>query len=176
MVKDEGVKVPGQQPNKLTYFYLNGLLHKKLLIDRTRDSVTTWCYPLGKRVTYTYSDVKKRKEPAFTGLEVSAMIGRSPRTLKRLINDGDIEPPQHTYGLNEKRIKYKFMWSEADIMNLHEHLANTHRGRPRHDGIQRNTGIPTRKELRAMIKQENILYTLTKDGDFIPVWKAQDFN
>jgi hypothetical protein len=171
---------------KLNYFFLDGkleengpvipLLHKSLHINRGADKIMTWCYPLGKRVTYTYSDVKKRKAPAFTTTEVGKMLMRHPERIEIGIKQGFIPRPQHTYGLNEHRRMYKYMWSEKDILNAHEYLSSVHRGRPRNDGRITPQRLPTVRELRAMIRQEPLLHVEVSPGEFRPVWKAPDFD
>jgi len=35
--------------------------------------------------------------------------------------------------------------------------------------------MPSRAELEAMMKQENILYVKNSDGEFVPVWKAPEW-
>lgn len=177
MVNEAGNRV-GTRPKyrKLRYFYLNGLLHKSLHINRGADQITTWCYPLHKRVAYTYSDVKKRKETAFTTVEVCKMLNRSRDRLERAILDGNIEEPQFTYGLNEHKRKFQYLWSEKDILGAHAYFSTVHRGRPRKDGVITPAKLPTARELRAMIRQDEILYIKDEDGEFKPVWKAPDFD
>ena len=98
MAEEEGSRANARkQPGKLTYFYLNGLLHKSLHINRGADKITTWCYPEHRRVAYTYSDVKKNREPAYTTQEVAQMLNRTRKTIEYAIMDGNIEPPQFTY-------------------------------------------------------------------------------
>lgn len=180
MAGQEGTRTSVRQ-KPLKYFYLdvanNGpLLHRSLHINRGADTITTWCYPLHKRVAYTYSDVKKHKEPAFTTKEVGKMLNRGRLTLEHAILRGDIEEPQYTYGLNENKKKFKYMWHENNILEAHAFLSTIHKGRPRKDGLVTPQKLPTVRELRAMIRQEQILYVLDDDGEFRPVWKAQDFN
>jgi hypothetical protein len=165
-----------KKPGKLTYFYLNGLLHRSLHINRGADTITTWCYPLEKRVAYTYSDVKKRREPAYTTQEVAKMILRSRLTLEYAILDGSIESPQYTYGLNEHKRKFKYMWSEKNILEAHAYFSTVHRGRPRNDGLITPAPLPTVRELRALIRQEELLYVRLDNGEFVPVWRAPDFD
>lgn len=177
MATEDGNRKNGRRRSKrLNYFYLNGLLHKSLHINRGADQITTWCYPLSKRVAYTYSDVKKRKEPAYTTQEVGKMLNRGRLTLERAILDGDIEEPQYTYGLNEHKRKFKYMWSEDNILEAHAFLSTVHRGRPRKDGLVTPAKLPTVRELRAVIRQEEILYVRDNDGNFRPVWRAEDFD
>lgn len=165
-----------RKSGKLTYFYLNGNLHRSLHINRSADKIITWCYPEHRRVAYTYSDVKKRREPAFTTVEVGRMLNRAQKTIEHAILDGSIEPPQYTYGINERKNKYKYMWDEKHILEAHAYFSTVHFGRPRNDGIIAPMQMPTVRELRAMIRQEEPLYVKTESGEFVPVWRAPDFD
>lgn len=165
-----------RRPRKINYFYLNKNLHRRLHINRGADTITTWCYPLHKRVAYTYSDVKRRMEPAYTTKEVGQMLNRGRLTLEHAILNGDIEEPQFTYGLNEHKKKFKYMWHEDNIMEAHAFLSTVHKGRPRKDGLVTPYRLPTARELRAMIRQQEILYVKDDNGEFRPVWQAEDFD
>lgn len=161
-----------EKKKPLRYFFLNGDLHRKIHINRSADSIRAWNYPKARLMTYVYSDVKKMGERAFTTREVSEMIGRDVRTIEVAILAGNIREPQSTYGLDENRNKYKYMWNEKAIMELHAYFLTVHKGRPRKDGLVTPMAMPTAKELRAMIRQDVILYV--KQGDkFIPTWKAE---
>lgn len=181
MAIKNGAKAPSsRKPRPLNYFYLNAsghgpLLHKKLHINLGADTITAWCYPLHKRMAYTYSDVKKHKEPAFTTIEVGRMLNRGRLTLEHAILRGNIEPPQHTYGLNEFKRKFKYMWHEKDIFAMHAFLSTVHKGPPRKDGLVTPMKLPNERELRAMIRQQEILYRKVGD-EFRPVWEAGDFD
>lgn len=173
MANKNGVFAPARGKSKpLRYFYLNGLLHKKLHINRGADEITAWCYPTERRVTYPYQDTRRRLEPAFTTAQVATMLNRRRLTLERAILTGNINPPQFTYGL-ESRKKFKYMWSEKDILEAHEFLSSVHVGRPRLDGMVTPKRLPTARELRAMIRQQEILY-IQVDGEFRPTWEAPD--
>jgi hypothetical protein len=104
------------------------------------------------------------------------MLNRERQALEWAILDGNIEEPQYTYGLNAEKRKYKYMWSEKNILEAHAFLSTVHRGRPRKDGRVTPAPLPTVRELRAMIRQEELLYVRTESGDFVPVWKAPDFS
>lgn len=174
--KERGRTNVRPQSGKLTYFYLNGNLHKSLHINRGADKITTWCYPEHRRVAYTYSDVKERREPAFTTKEVAGMLMRTKKTIEYAIMDGNIEPPQLTYGIDANQNPYKYMWDEKHILEAHAYFSTVHYGRPRNDGRVTPRPLPTLRELRAMIRQEEPLYVRTDNGEFIPVWRAPDFN
>lgn len=167
----------------IRYFYLDGevdgkivpLLHKKLHINRGADTIIAWCYPLHRRVALTYSDVKKRMDPAFSTQEVAKMINRGRQSIEFAILDGNIEAPQFTYGLNEHKQKFKYMWHENDIMKAHAYFSTVHRGRPRKDGMITPQRLPTARELRAIIRNNEVLYVKVGD-EFKPVWEAPDFD
>lgn len=161
---------------KLNYFYLDDMLHKSLHINRGADRIVAWCYPLTKRVAYTYSDVRRRMGQAFTSKEVGLMINRKRGTIEAAITNGNIEPPQFTYGLNEHKRKYKYMWSEKNVMELHAYLSTVHYGRPRNDGLVTPAPMPSARELRALMRQEQILHVKNDNGEFVPVWKSPDFS
>lgn len=164
-----------RKPRKpLNYFFLNGKLHRRLHINRGADIITAWCYPDHRRVAYTYSDTLRRMGKAFSTIEAANMLKRSRLTLERAILNGDIEEPQFTYGLNEHKRKFKYMWSEDNIMEMHAHLLTVHRGRPRKDGMITPGNLPTARELRALIRHNEIMYV--KVGDkFVPTWDAEQF-
>lgn len=159
----------------LKYFYLEGMLHKSLYVNRSADTIHTWCYPLGKRVTYTYSDVRRKRQPAFNMTQVGKMLGKTRKTLEWAILDGKITPPQHVYTIDEKRHKVKYMWSEENILEAHAYFLTVHVGRPRKDGLIKPAPMPTARELRAMIHQEEIFYVMNDKGEFVPTWKAADY-
>lgn len=163
-----------KQKRTLTYFFLNGKLHKRLRIVRPEDKIEAWCYPDERRVVYTYSDVRRRYEPAFSTREVAEMIGRNPKVVERTVRQGAIEEPAVAYSLTKKMYKDSFKWSEADIMALHAYFLTVHIGRPRRDGRVTPQNMPTAKELRALIRQEHVLYVKNGDGQFVPTWRAND--
>lgn len=159
---------------KLNYFYLDGKLYKKLHINRGADTLTAWCYPEHRRVAFTYSDVRKHHGKAFTMTQVGKMLKRGRVQIQRAIIKGDLEPPQHTYGLENQSRKFKYLWSEKDVMAAHAYFSTVHRGRPRKDGLVSPQALPTARELRAMMRNQEILYV--KEGDsFIPTWDAEQF-
>ena len=158
------------------YFYLNGNLHRRLHINRGADIIEAWCYPLAKRVAYTYTDTRDRYEPAFKTPEVCQMLNRGHDHMRHAIMDGNVEPPQNTYTLDSNRHMLKYMWDEKSIMKARDYFASQHYGRPRKDGRITPKPIPTVRELRAMIRQEQVVYVKNEAGEFVPAWKAQDFS
>lgn len=99
------------------------------------------------------------------------MIGRSRQQIEEAMIAGHVAKPSFTYALNENKKMFQHMWHEDDIIALHKYFSGVHRGRPRKDGKITPQHLPTLRELRAMIRQEQVLYV--KQGDtFVPTWAA----
>jgi hypothetical protein len=147
---------------KFLYFFLNNKLHKVIRMSRARDEIVAWCYSDKKRVLYSYIDAQKNMENAYTIKQVGAILGRHKVTIEEYILQGKITIPQKVYPISKPESTwYKFMFSESDILKLHEYILEA--------GYTKN--IPSKAELRALLKNNMILYTKTVDG-FVPVWKA----
>lgn len=174
MANKDGTSKGSRKSRRLNYFYLNGKLHKRLQVNRGEDTIVAWCYPDHCRVAYTYSDVLRFKENAFTMVEVGTLINRSRVSIENAIIRGDIEAPQFTYGLNERKNKFKYMFSEKDVLAAHAYFSSVHQGRPRKDGLVTVNNMPSAREVRAMMRDEEILYV--RQGDkFVPTWRAENF-
>lgn len=102
------------------------------------------------------------------------MLNRTRESVEYQIIDGNIPAPQYTYTLDEREMKHKYMFSEEDVLRLHEYYSTLHFGRPRKDGCITPWPIPTAREVRAMMRQEVILYVKTEDG-FVPTWEAEQW-
>jgi len=160
---------------RLRYFYLNGKLHKVIRRSRAEDLIVAWNYDLGKRVAYNLTDVNKNKQHAYPINEVVKLIGKHEDTIKMHLYKGDLKFPQRIYSLNGNKTPGKYFWSEDDIRQMHDFFKSVHRGRPRIDGGITPGNMPSRAELEAMMKQENILYVKNNDGEFVPVWKQPEW-
>lgn len=176
MATDQG-KRARQRSNarRIRYFYLNGDLHKVLRVNRPQDFVEAWNYREGKVMGYVWSDVKKRMEKAMTMIEVGKLVNRHRVQIQNYILAGLIEAPQRQYTLDERRKPGKYMFSETDVMKLHEYLLTVHRGRPRKDGRITASHLPTRSELAALMKHDIMTYVKVGDGEFVPAWKEPEW-
>jgi len=161
--------------SRIRYFYLNGFLHKVLKRSRAEDLIIAWDYAKGKRVAYNLTDVNKNKQHAYPISEVVKIIGKHEDTINMHIKRGSLKRPQRSYSLNGKSTPGKYFWSEDNIREMHDFFKTVHRGRPRIDGSITPGNMPSRAEIEAIIKQENILYVKNNDGEFVPVWKAPEW-
>ena len=85
---------------KLVYFFLNGKVHKVLKLSRAKDEVIAWSYLDKKRMMYSYSQVDKNMEKAYTILEASKILGRHRVTVEEYILQGKIKQPQKVYTIS----------------------------------------------------------------------------
>jgi len=170
-----GSKARGKSATRLRYFYLNGLLHKVLHRSRAEDLLIAWDYQQGKRVAYNLTDVNKNKQHAYPISQVTKIIGKHEDTIKMHLYKGNLKYPQRSYSLNGNKTPGKYFWSEDDIREMHSFFKTVHRGRPRNDGKTTPGDMPSRAELEAIMKQENILYVKNDDGEFVPVWKQPEW-
>ena len=170
-----GRKTRRDAATRLRYFYLNGKLHKVLRRSRAEDLIVAWDYQLGKRVAYSLTDVNKNKQYAYSIKEVCKLLGKHEDTIKLHLYKGELRFPQRIYSLNGNKTPGKYFWSQDDIREVHDFFKTLHRGRPRLDGKITPAEMPSRAELEAMMKQENILYVKNSDGEFVPVWKQPEW-
>jgi reverse gyrase len=147
---------------KLVYFFLNNKIHRVLKLSRAKDELVAWSYLDKKRMLYSYSQVKKNMENAYTTKEVADILKKHKVTIEDYILDGKIKKPQKVYPLSNPDSKwFKFMFSESDIMDIHQFILES--------GYSKN--MPSKAELRSLLKNNIILYTKTDSG-YVPVWEA----
>lgn len=154
------------------FFFFHGDLHKRIHINRPNDTIE--CYSYGKEqfIKYSFVDVKKNHDKAWTTKEVAQMVNRHPIVLHRAIDAGNIRRPATGYSLTGATKPDAFYWSEQDVMELHDFLLTVHKGRPRKDGRVTPQSMPNARELRAMLRQNLIHYVKTDSGEFVPTWDA----
>lgn len=149
---------------KFLYFFINGKVHKVLKKIRAKDELVAWSYPDAKRVLYSYSQVEKEMQKAYSIKEAGLLLNRHKVTIENYILDGKIKEPQFIYPIGNSSSSWnKYMLSESDILDIHQFILDS--------GYLRD--LPTKAELIALLKHNMILYTKSSDGNFIPVWKAE---
>lgn len=150
---------------KFLYFFLNGNIHKVLKASHSKDELVAWCYPDKKRVMYSYSQVRKHMQNAYTLTQVAAILNKHRVTIQDYILEGKIKAPQKVYpiGNPDHENWSKYMFSESDVLDLHQFILDS--------GY--SSELPSRAELSALLKNNLILYTKTEEGKFVPVWKAE---
>ena len=151
---------------KFRYFFLNDKIHKVLSSSRAKDELIAWCYPDRKRVLYSYHLVNKNMGKAFTISEAAKMLNKHKITLEDYILEGKVRKPQKIYPIGDPENKNwsKYMLSESDILDIHEHILESGHSKE----------LPSKTELLALLKHNIILYTKVNDSEFVPVWRAEE--
>ena len=149
----------------LRYFFLNDKIHKVLRASRSKDELVAWCYPDRKRVMYSYSQVKKNMETAYSIKEVSIMLNRHRVTIQDYIIEGKVSTPSKIYPIGEpdSTTWSKYMFNQKNILDIHQHILDSGHSKE----------IPSKAEIQALFKNNLVLYTKTQEGKFVPVWKAE---
>ena len=155
------------------HWFLDGELHQLLRIHRGKDLLVAWNFPQHKKVSLNYTYVQRHKQKAFTTKEAAAMVNRTRESVQLAVQRGDIPEPPHSYSLNTGR-KKEHWWNEEALLGLLDYFASVHRGRPRRDGESTAWNLPTPRELRGLIHDEDVLYVKNKDGQFVPTWRARE--
>ncbi len=146
------------------YFFLNNKIHKVIKLSRAKDELIAWCYPDKKRVLYSYSQVKKNMEKAYSTKEVASVLNKHKVTIEDYILAGKIKRPQVVYPIGNPGSRwFKFMFNISDILDLHSFILDS--------GY--SSQMPSRTELLAILRHNMILYAKTNDGNFVPVWEAE---
>lgn len=160
---------------KWTYFYLNGELHKALKRKRAEDLLIAWNYKENKRVAYILSDVNRNRKHAYSISEVAKILGRTIRSVQLYLEKEKIPYPQYAYTLDERKDVVKYFFTEEEVRDFYALLKTVHRGRPRLDGDVTNNNLPSPPEFEALLRNEQVLYTKTPEGEFVVVWKQPEW-
>jgi len=149
----------------LRYFFLNDKIHKVLKSSRSKDEMIAWCYPDKKRVMYSYSQVKKNMETAYTIVEVASMLNKHRVTIQEYILNEKVATPQKIYPIGQPDSENwsQYMFNQKNILDIHQHILDSGHSKE----------IPSKAEVQALLKNNLVLYTKTEDGKFVPVWKAE---
>jgi len=156
------------------YFYLNGKLHKLLYVTRARDEALAWCYSEHKKILYPWSEVRRRASRGFTIGQVGKMVNRQPRMIRYYVEWGLMEWPEQTYSLTSGH-PGMHIFSEEDVFKVRDIVADQRPGTPRKDGLIRPRPVASKQEIYAQMKHDMVLYAKNKDGEFVPLYMAEDW-
>lgn len=170
--KNDGVEREIKGSKKL--FFVNGELVRLINTNRGFNIVNLFNIIHQKEQTMLLSDFKKHRKRAYTVIDAARLLNRGPAQIYRYIDDGLIPPPVGVMAGGVRMFTKKSYYSEDHIFEIREAMSKIHRGRPRKDGKISNS-VLTEQELRAKMGDALMLYTRTKDGEFIPVWSEQTY-
>ena len=97
---------------KFLYFFLNDKIHKVIKASRSRDELIAWSYIDKKRMLYSYSQVEKNMQNAYSMTQVAKILNKHKVTIEDYILDGKIKAPQKIYPIGDPENKNwsKYMW------------------------------------------------------------------
>ena len=108
-------RIPAQK--KFLYFFLNDKIHKVLKASRAKDELIAWCYPDRKRVMYSYSQVYKAMENAYTTVQVGEILSKHKVTIEDYILEGKIRVPHRVYPIGNPDSKWsKYMFNQKQLL------------------------------------------------------------
>lgn len=175
-IKGKGNRKSNLDPIKPSskIFFINNELVRLTYFNRANDICSLYNLIKQKEQSMIYSDFKKHRKRAYTVIDTARIFKRTKVQLQRWIDKELIHPPMGA-GLDGKReFRRLSYYSEDDLFTIRSVLATIHIGRPRKDGLVRpSRDVPTERELRSLIGDAIMLYTKTKDGEFIPVWAEE---
>jgi hypothetical protein len=170
------VKDNWQQPVKpsSTIFFLNKEIVRLIHVNKANNICVLYNFIQDKEQTMLYSDFKKHRKRAYTVKNTMRIFNRSRMQLERWIKKELVMPPTGAV-IGGKRIFRQYAYySEDDIFTIRDIIATIHKGRPRKDGrVTPRFDVPTEKDLRSLLGDAIMLYTKTKNGEFIPVWTEE---
>ena len=161
-------------PYKGKMFFINKKLHRRVKIDRTSKLVFAYDYESGELKTYTYLDFKKFRQRAFLISQAGKILRRHGNAIRYAIYGKEI--PSEIPRVFRKNGVGIYYLSEDHIFELRDYFAGKHRGRPRKDGIKISQNVPTVEELEVFFGRRQLLYTRTQEGNFVPVWRSENFD
>ena len=129
----------------------------------------------GERVVFLWTDVKKNGQRAFPLSQVAEILDCSPNTVFSYHTRGIVTPPTNVAQPDHPIpvFRNKRLYSEDQILEIWEAMANSHRGRPRFDDIiVPRKDLPSKAEVLNKIRGGTVLYYKDEAGDYVPLWKA----
>lgn len=162
------------EPSK-SIFFLNKELFRYITSNRGQNIVYLYNITQDKPQSMLLSDFKKHRKRAYTVVDTARLLNRGAAQIYRYISDGIIEPPTGSLPDGERSFRKLSYYSEDDVFKIRDAMASIHRGRPRKDGKISNNSVLTENELRGKMGDALMLYTRTKDGEFVPVWSEQTY-
>jgi len=167
---------PRQQnirPSKYVFF-LNNELVRLVHKNHANNICTLYNFIQNKEQSMLLSDFKKHRKRAYLFVDVTRIFKRSRLQIENMIKAGLINPPVGATIGGARAWQKKSYYSEDDLFKIREAMSTIHVGRPRKDGrITPSKKVPSEKQLRSLIGDAIMLYTKTKDGEFIPVWAEE---
>lgn len=159
---------------KWKYFFIDKKLYKLVRVIYARDEAVALCLEDDTLRMFAWSDVRRHASRGFTIGQVAKIINRTPRQIHNYLMAGEVESDGMLYSRVDGR-PVRRIFSEENIFQIQEVMANKHFGRPRNDGLIKPKNVLGKSDIRAAVKHDMQLYAKTEDGEYVPVYLAEDW-
>lgn len=160
---------------ELRHFFIGDKFYRLEYVDRYLNiarAVRVIDGVQGERASFIWSDLKKSAGRAYTTNRVGKILNCKRNVIKRIEKAHSITP-QKVYFKEDDWRGGKCYFSEQQVLDMWEIMANTHQGAPRKDGmITQRRDLPTKTEVIAAMNGVEVLYYKDDRGDFVPLFKA----
>ncbi len=168
--ENESLNLPiVQRPRRRTWF-LEGDLVRITHISRAQGLVTLYNCTKDCNMVTTMVEFKRKRRRAYTVMETAALLNYHRKSIPRLVKSGLLPPPTGELPGGRTAFHYLSYYSEDQIWEARNLMAQTHMGKPRKDGMVTNNKTPTEQELRYAMGDGMIYYVKDETGRFIPVF------
>lgn len=150
------------------YFYYNGHLHKTITSKRSIDEIYAERSIDGQRLFLSYSDVMRNGKKCWPVSEVAKVMGVNADVINRSFREGQVVAPEFSRAGKNKHFRYL---EEKHIAELVRFFTENRVG----GGKPRTVIAKTLGEIMLELEEGIVLYTKTRNGNFIPVWKAEEW-
>lgn len=157
------------RPNRKTWF-LDGDLVRLMHTSRASGMVTLWNCTKDLQMMTTMVEFKRKRKRAYTVSETAKLLNYHKKSIPRLIKIGVLPEPMGELPEGRRAFHYMSYYSEDQIWESRNLMAQTHMGRERKDGLITNNKTPTEQELRYAMGDGMIYYLKDDNGRFIPVF------
>lgn len=158
-----------QRPRRKTWF-LDGDLVRITHISRAQGIVTLWNCTKEIKMTTTMIEFKRKRKRAYTVSEAARLLNYHQKSIPRLIKAGLLPEPMGELPGGKRAFHHLSYYSEDQIWEARNLMAQTHMGRERKDGLVTNNKTPTEQELRHAMGDGLIYYVKDENGKFIPIF------
>ena len=158
--------IPG---NKKVWF-LNGSLVRVYHMNNSNGIMSVYNITHDRIESCLVNDFKKNRQRAYTVGETASLVNRHKKYMPQLMLKGIIPFPMGSQKGGERGWQVRSYYSESQVREIRDILASYHMGRPRKDKLITNDITPSKQELARRMGDGMLTYTMTPDGQFIPIW------
>lgn len=149
------------------FFFWFGSPMRVISQSKRRNEVIAWDMEEEKRVILKHTDWIAHRKAAFGTREAARILNRHWTKVYKWIREGKIPPPYRIPGdptIQHIQKGQKYMWAEQDFRNAVEYM----------ESYGRLLDVtPSWAEVSAHINEDEVIrFVLDKEGEFIPLWKA----